>query len=90
MRQRLTEFEYQQHTTALIDYRVAIYAKSEQPELNWHITRTLEIIEELRAPCLQQPLMPKQRIHLKEALVLENLAKGSSFGGCSSPHRRYT
>lgn len=88
--QRLTEFEYKQHATALTDYSNAVDAKNEYPELYWHITRTLEIIEQFREPVRQQPAVLSQGRQEKPVSILENLAKGSSFGGCWSAHRRYT
>lgn len=85
--QRLSAEEYQAHAEALLNYGAAISAVSEFPKLHWHITRTIEVISEIQS----LSRFPTS-VEAGPATVspLARLAKGSSFGGCKTPHRRYT
>lgn len=83
--QRLDEYEYREHATALLDYSSAIQSDK---ELHWHIIRTLEVIAEIQEQFrYETPLVIRQTL---EPSGLRRVASGSSFGGNQTPHRRYT
>ena len=87
VQQRLSAEEYAAHAEALINYGVAISAIGRFPDLHWHITRTVEVISEIQSLCRFPTSIEAGPTPISP---LARLAKGPSFAGCKTPHRRYT